>query len=201
MDRGTPGIEQVANTGALRTCLLSERLEGIPITIDRTSARFSSTIKGACLYGKQSSGGKYAPFFVTAVVYSQAAASQKDIICTGLDLHFLEGDSIIIMDDNAVNTKVIDTGGVVEGVANTTITVTVNLSATFETAANAKVYLVDGTEDSANAVVVLESVDFSISSTDWITVGYNFGEFNSLDIGRVTNFTQSSNGSLQLRAI
>jgi len=201
MNKGMPGSEVMTNgyTGALRTALLSRRLEGFPITVARRAKRFSSVVKGACLYGKITSNGEYAPFYVTAPLYSQAAASQKNIILTGLGLHLKAGDSIIIVDDNGTEVKTIDT--VTEGVANTTVVVTVNLTNTYEVANNAKVYLNDGTADSAEAVVVVEDIDFSVTSSNYGTCGYNFGEFNSLEVARVANFSQSSNANLHFRAV
>ena len=203
MDYGTPGAEVAsgANTGAMKTCFLSRRNEGIPITIARAAGRFSTTVKGPCLYGYITASKKYAPFYVTALLYSQAAASQKTIVLTGIGLHLKAADTITLTSIAGSDTRLIDTGGVVEGVANTTVTVTVNLSFTHEAAATAFAFLADGTELSASAVVVLDDVDFSVTGSDFNTVGYNFGEFNSLDIVRTTNFVQSDNGSLQMKAI
>lgn len=203
MNLGIPGVEIVTNgyTGALRTCLLSRDFRGFPITIDRASARFSSNVKGPCLYGKQTTGGLYAPLYVTGTVYSTAAASQKTIVLTGTGLHLKVGDTITISDDDHTEDRIIDTGGVVEGASNTTVTVTVNLTNEYTTARSAFVFLKDGTELSADAVIVLEDIDFSVSSSNVVTTGLSYGEFNALNVERYSGFVAGDCARLTFRSL
>ena len=188
-------------TGALKEFLLSRDFLRIPITIDRSGQRKTSTVKGPCLYGRlTASPGEYAPFFVTALLASQAAAGQKNIVLatTGDDTiaNFKAGDTIMIMDDNAYEAHTIDTATV----STNTIAVTVNLTNTYTTAANAKVYLTNGTELSADAVIVDEDIDFSETS-DVIVSGYQKGTFDETKIYRKTNFVKADCSRLDLRTL
>lgn len=168
--------------------VLSPGWEMKPITVDRGTARYSASMTGPFLAGRQIAGvGKYAPFFVTALLASQAAAAQKNIVLatTGVDgiANYKSGDVIIIMDDNHYEERTIDT--VTAG--TNTIAVTVNLTYTYETADNAKVYLKDGTEDSENVVIIPDSIDFSLTD-DIIVSAYTKGSFDKPKVNRNTNF-------------
>ncbi len=188
-------------TGALKEFLLSRDFVRIPITIAKSDSRFSSSVSGPCLYGRQTaSPGEYAPFYVTALLGSNAASGQADIILatTGEDdiNQFLAGDVIYLSDDNAYESLTIDS----VDVDTNTITCTGDLVNSYTTAANAKVYLYDGTEDSANVVVVEESIDFS--ETDDVRVSaYLKGSFDETKLERATNFVKADCQRLDIRTI
>ena len=183
-------------TGALSEFLLSRDFLRIPATIDRASARFSAIIKGPCIYGRQTaSPGKYAPFFVTSLLTSNAAAGQKDVIVADVS-NYKAGDVVIIMDDNAYESNTIAS----ITVATKTLVMTTNLANTYTTAANAKVYLTDGTEKSVDVVIIEESVDFSKTS-DVIVSAYQKGSFEETKIYRMTNLTKSECSRLDFRTL
>lgn len=115
--------------------------------------RIGTSVARGTLLGKQTSSGLYVKFMEQSDQASNSASGQKDIVVDDSS-QFRAGDLITIKDDSSSETKTIDT----IASATDTITVTVNLSNSYTTAANSLVYLTDGSQTSADVVILQDNI-------------------------------------------
>lgn len=121
--------------------------------------RIGSSVARGTLLAPQTATGLYVIFMEQSLHASNTSSGQKDIEVVDSS-KFRAGDVITIVDDApGTEDKTIDT---IDSTTNT-ITVTVNLTNSYTTANNARVYLKDGSEISANVVILKETVQ-NISS-------------------------------------
>jgi hypothetical protein len=132
--------------------------------------------------------GMYVKFMEQSDLSADAATAQADIAVSDAS-KLKAGDTIQVEDDNANEELVIDS------ISDNVITATSPLSNSYTTAANARVYLKGGAEDSENAVinlldtVVAGDTESSVVVTGVVNEVYVKGNLSDLDKSKVQRIT------------
>jgi len=148
--------------------------------------RIGTSVALGTLLGKQTTSGLYVKFYEQSDMASNSASGQKDIVVDDSS-QFRAGDVITVKDDSASESKTIDS----IASATDTITVTVNLTNSYTTAANGLVILADGSQLPAD-VVILQDTHQDIASDLEVSVIVN-GIVNEDQVqGNLSDLTKSS---------
>lgn len=187
----------------------------VPITIDGASGRYGTdtaaveNVEGPSLWArKTASPYKALPFFSSAAATS--ITNTTNFVCDVPDAYakrFKVGDLVTFydvsagaLDTGAVNSITVDAVGAAgSGTGGTGFTLVTCTGETFTNtpAASDLLVLADGTQLSANVVVVAGDVEMD-GSTDFGETGYINGAFNKGVVKNAAYFVEADNQNIQL---
>lgn len=199
----TPQTNVLYVQQAGKEAVLSD-LKGIPITINE-GTRVAATLKGPRLYARITAAPYTArPFMLNAAISTPTNTTNATVDVPDADAaKFAVGDSCTYYDVSAAGlytgaAKVISAIGAAGsgggGAGYTLITFT----GVWTTAPSAtdRLCVADGSELSANALVVLEDIEFN-GSASFLTTGYNEGQFLAGKVENMTYFDNTKAPNLQ----
>lgn len=198
----TPKVSNPYVSQGSKEAMLNGDASGIPMTIEGT--RKVGTVKGPSLFARKTAAPhKALPFMQAAAIINPTNTTNATIDVADADaIKFKVGDVVTFYDVStgtlSAETSTIDIIGAAGsgGTGETLITFTGEVWSTPPEADDLLV-LADGTQLSANVVVVLEDVTFD-GVNDKIATGFYAGVFRKAAVENTTYFVEHENQNIKL---